>query len=345
MRRPSIVLFLFKILVFVFMLDASASMAWQLSGASKSSPTTQLPAFSIATWNLEWLVSLDDYPKLLERCDTSGQPDSDQWRFPCDGDHAPPPNRTQADIAELAHIAEGLAGSIVAIQEVDGPVAAAQIFPTDRWTLACFSQRKHPQKLGFALPKGVPYQCNAELSTLDIDGKTRTGADITLWPHTPQSLRLLNIHLKSGCFAGPLFKKGPCLALRSQVPRVEDWIDQQVANQQPFAVLGDFNRRMEKDAQYPAGSDERAPTSMFAAWHDDRPAGALLLRATALMADIPCSPLSPYTQGAIDNILLSAGWAARFSQQQAHRITYSAEQAKRYRLSDHCPLVLSMRNF
>jgi hypothetical protein len=345
MRRPSSVLSLFKVLLIIFLLDAPTSMALQFFGARKPSPTTQSPGVSLVTWNLEWLVSLDDYPKLLARCDTLGQPDSDQWRFPCDGDHALPPKRSQADIAELAHIAEGLAGSIVAIQEVDGPLAAAQIFPANSWTLACFTQRKHPQKLGFALPKGVPYQCNDELATLDIDGKTRAGADITLWPNTPQSLRLLNVHLKSGCFAGPLFKKGPCLALRSQVPKVEDWIDRQVAHQQPFVVLGDFNRRMEKDAQYPAGSDERAPTSMFAAWHDDQPTGALLLRATALMADIPCSPLSPYTQGAIDNILVSAGWAARFSQQQARRITYSAEQAKRYHLSDHCPLVLSMRNF
>lgn len=300
------------------------------------------PQLSLVTWNMEWLVRLVDYPTLLASCDTRGQPNSDQWRFPCDSAHAPPPLRTPADIAELATIAEALAGSVVALQEVDGVGAAEQVFPAERWNLVCFTSRAHPQKLGFALPKGVPFQCNSQLSSLDVDGKSRAGADITLWPGSSHAVRVLNVHLKSGCFAGPLFKKGPCLALRAQVPLVEAWIDQQVAAGQLFAVLGDFNRRMEKDAQYPAGSDEQAPTSMFAAWHDQRPAGASLLRATALLADEPCSPQSPYTQGAIDNVLVSAALRAGFASINARRVTYSAAQAKRFKLSDHCPLQLNL---
>lgn len=304
-----------------------------------------LPSLQLATWNLEWLVRLEDYPRLLAQCDPNGQPSSLQWRFPCDSEHALPPERSEADLAMLAQFAKELSGAIVALQEVDGPAAAAQIFTASDWQLVCFSSRQHPQKLGFALPKGVPFECGPELTSLDIDGKTRAGVEITLWPNTAQSLRLLNVHLKSGCFAGPLYKKGPCSALRSQVPLVEEWIDRQVMRGQAFGVLGDFNRRLEKDAQYPAGADEAAPTSMFAAWHDQRPAGAQLLRATALMADLPCSPSSPYTQGAIDNILLSAAWASQFKHLEARRITYSAEQVKRYRLSDHCPLTLQLGNF
>ena len=309
-------------------------------GQGKSPPAVQL-----ATWNLEWLVRLEDYSRLLDQCDANGQPDSGQWRFPCDGEHQPPPQRTPADLAELAGIAGGLKDAVVALQEVDGPGAATQIFPPDSWHLACFSSRLHPQKLGFAVPKAIPYECGEELGRLDIDGKSRAGVVITLWPNTAQSLRLLNVHLKSGCFAGPLYKKGPCLALRSQVSVVEEWIDLQVALGQAFAVLGDFNRRLEKDSQYPAGANEQAPTSMFAAWHDQHPNGADLLRATALMADLACSPTSPYTQGAIDNILISAPWAGQFKRQVARRITYSAEQVKRYKLSDHCPLALELGNF
>jgi endonuclease/exonuclease/phosphatase family metal-dependent hydrolase len=309
------------------------------SHSAAEQPAYKQP-LNLATWNLEWLVVLEDYPKLLANCDSRGQPRSDEWRFPCDASHAPPPKRSEQDLSELARIAKGLIGSVVALQEVDGPLAAAQVFPLDSWQLVCFTRRQHPQKVGFALPKGVPYECNSEFASLDLDGRTRSGADITLWPNTPKALRLLNVHLKSGCFAGPLFKKGPCIALRSQVPKIEAWIDQQVTQKQAFAVLGDFNRRLEKDAQYPAGKDEQAPTSMFAAWHDDKPAGALLLRATSLMADEPCSPLSPYTQGAIDNVLVGAPWAERFASVRASRITYTAEQAKRFRLSDHCPLVM-----
>jgi endonuclease/exonuclease/phosphatase family metal-dependent hydrolase len=291
----------------------------------------------LATWNLEWLIAPAHYELMLNHCDKNGQPDSRQRAIPCAPDRPMPPKRQHADLDALARIAASLAVDVVALQEVDGPIAGALVF-RQGWQLACFTSRRHPQKQGFAIAAGIAYRCNPELRALDTDGKSRAGADITLWPNTPRALRLLNVHLKSGCFAGPLFKKGVCHRLREQVPIVEDWIDARVKAGERFAVVGDFNRRLEKDAQYPAGADESRPTSMFAAWHDDEPRGALLWRATSRLADSPCEANSRYTQGAIDNILLDPVLLANARQVLVSRVTYSAQDAKRYRLSDHCPL-------
>ena len=132
------------------------------------------PAVYLATWNLEWLVRLADYPQLLANCDPNGQPNSNEWRFPCDNEHAPPPAHS-GGCGAVSPYCPGLSGAVVALQEVDGPEAAAQLFPPSAWQLACFSQRKHPQNLGFALPRGIDYECGRELLGLDIDGKTRPG--------------------------------------------------------------------------------------------------------------------------------------------------------------------------
>ena len=138
MHHPRLIYTLFKCAFIAVLLQIASAEALQ-------STPSQLPPLQLATWNMEWLVALEDYPKLLANCDSHGQPSSDEWRFPCDPEHTPPPKRTASDIAQLANIATNLIGSVVALQEVDGPIAAAQVFPADTWKLACFTHRKHPQ--------------------------------------------------------------------------------------------------------------------------------------------------------------------------------------------------------
>ena len=57
-----------------------------------------------------------------------------------------------ADYASLRHYAATLAADIVALQEVDGPEAAALVFPGYDY---CFSTRAHTQKNGFAIRRGA----------------------------------------------------------------------------------------------------------------------------------------------------------------------------------------------
>ena len=222
----------------------SAQAGW-FDGGRK---TTTAAGLSLATWNLEWLMTPQTQAELSARCQRQ-QPRSHERALPCSPGRTPPPARTQADLDALARTAQALHTTrrvdVVALQEVDGPEAARQVF-RQGWKLDCFERRAHPQKVGFAIREGVPYRCNSELSDLDVDGSSRAGADLTLYPGTAREVRLLNVHLKSGCFRGDLDRAfSPCRGLQRQAPVVEAWIDQRVREGVAFAVLGDFNRHLD----------------------------------------------------------------------------------------------------
>lgn len=299
---------------------------------------------TLATWNLEWLMTPPERERLGASC-MAQQPRSDQRALPCTPGRTPPPTRTRADFDALARSAQALRSTldtdVVALQEVDGPEAAAQVF-RQGWQLDCFVRRQHPQKVGFAIREGIPYRCNGDLAALDIDGGTRAGADVTLWPGTRQEVRLLAVHLKSGCFTGKLDRSfEPCARLRQQVPVVEAWIDQRVREGVAFAVLGDFNRHLDKDARYPAGPDEAAPFNLIQAWSDHTPPGAELLRATEGERYVGCDAEDRHKQY-IDDILIDRKLADRNKNRRFARLPFDAGDQGRT-LSDHCPVVWSLR--
>jgi endonuclease/exonuclease/phosphatase family metal-dependent hydrolase len=299
---------------------------------------------TLATWNLEWLMVPAERDRLAERC-TAQQPRSQDRALPCTPGRKPPPSRTSTDLDALARGAQALRErhqvDAVALQEVDGPEAARLVFRRG-WQLDCFTRRAHPQKVGFAIREGVPHRCNGDLAALDIDGGTRAGADVTLWPGTPREVRLLAVHLKSGCFTGKLDRSfEPCARLRQQVPVIEAWIDQRVREGTPFAILGDFNRHLDKDARHPAGPDEAAPLNLMQAWSDDVPRGATLLRATDGQRYIGCDPQDRHSQY-IDDILIDAKLAAQNGSRRFARLPHEDRDTGR-QLSDHCPVIWALR--
>lgn len=322
---------------------ALASALSLLSACSRTQAASEGESLRLATWNLEWLLTPADRAELGSRC-TSQQPRSDDRALPCTPGKAQPPVRSAADFDALAHTAaqlrDAVQAQVVALQEVDGPAAARQVF-RQGWTLACFVNRAHPQKVGFAIREGIPYRCNGDLSALDIDGSTRTGADVTLYPGTPREVRLLSVHLKSGCFNGKLDRQfAPCQKLRQQVPVLERWVDERVREGKAFAILGDFNRHLDKDSRYPAGPDESEPFNLFNALSDNEPAGAVLVRATEGAPSVPCSADDRHKKY-IDDILVSESLVRRASQKQFARVAFAAEDRGRL-LSDHCPVVYSL---
>lgn len=320
----------------------SAHAGW-FDGGRKTATGAGL---SLATWNLEWLMTPQTQAELSARCQRQ-QPRSHERALPCTPGRKPPPARTQADLDALARTAQALQSAhrvdVVALQEVDGPEAARQVF-RQGWKLDCFERRAHPQKVGFAIREGVPYRCNSELSDLDVDGGSRAGADLTLYPGTAREVRLLNVHLKSGCFRGDLDRAfGPCRGLQRQAPVVEAWLDQRVRDGVAFAILGDFNRHLDQDERRSAGPDEAAPLNLLPAWSDDQPRGAVLHRATAGERYLPCDADDRHSRY-IDDILLSEGLKARHENRRATlrltRLPYDPQDRGR-QLSDHCPLIWS----
>jgi len=260
-----------------------------------------VPDLRLATWNLYWL---------------SAEPASGMVR------------RSESDYAHLRRYARQLDADVIALQEVDGEAAARRVFDPAVYAFHFTGDGKNRQKTGFAWKRSLRVEPQPDLVELAIS-RTRRGADI-LVRLGDRSIRLLAVHLKSGCFDDPMnSRKRACGVLNQQLPILESWIDARAAEGIPFAVLGDFNRRFvagdtfwpELDDHDPAESDLMAVTrGQFSRCWDGR------------------YPVY------IDHIVLSrsAGrWLLPGSFQQ---LQYAREDAGlRKILSDHCPVAITLR--
>ena len=264
------------------------------------SPAAWAGDLKVATWNIEWLT---------ER--SVGDPALPQDVSPKDA----------ADRAALQHYAAELNADVVAVQEVDGPSAAASVFPPGRYNLY-FTYDTVVQRVGFAVRAGIPVHQNPDLVGLDTTrggGRhLRSGADVTL-QLASGPLRLLAVHLKTGCQRDRFgqTRRAQCATLRSQTVVLQGWIAQRRSEGVPFVILGDFNRWME-------GSDE-----VLAALQSSAP----LTRATE-GHDSPCWGGGHF----IDHIL--AGGAARSWMDPASLrvLVYRESADRKEHLSDHCPV-------
>jgi len=199
------------------------------------------PPIKIATWNLEWLNEDNNTGNV---------------------------KRKDADYERLKGYANRLNADVVAFQEVDGEKAATRVFDPNVYDIHV-SQQGNVQSTGFAVKKGIVVTRNPDYEELDV-GAVRTGTDITVkLGATP--IRMMSVHLKSGCFDQPLNSTASCRKLGQQVPILEAWIDARAQEGVAAVVLGDFNRRFfkpgpadvvwaEVDDGDPTASDLSSPT-------------------------------------------------------------------------------------
>lgn len=183
------------------------------------------------------------------------------------------------------------------------------------------------QRTGFAVRNTLTVERNPDLAALDVypDAKfrLRSGADITVV--TPGGrLRLLDVHLKTGCHEDRLTShRRACETLSRQVPSLKGWIAQRQTDGVPFVLIGDFNRVMD-------GQDD-----LLAALNAVSP----LSRATEGQST-PCWGGNTF----IDHIL--AGGAARAWMQPASMrvlVYRETDAAAKDHLSDHCPVSVRFR--
>jgi endonuclease/exonuclease/phosphatase family metal-dependent hydrolase len=250
----------------------------------------------IATWNLNWLTTR-----------SAGDP-----KLP---DDVKP--RSEQDFTRLAQYAQELNADLIAIQEVDGFSAASKLFPRDQYSIH-MTHDHVLQRVGIVVRRGLHYDINPDVTALAIN-HLRSGADITL--HLgPSELRVLAVHLKTGCRNQKLpgTRDRSCLELLDQEPVLAEWIAARQQEGIPFIVLGDFNRWMDGHDTFLTDLRQAAP----------------LVRATEGQAS-PCWGADSF----IDHIL-AGGAATHWMQPATLRVlTYrETDPAMKERLSDHCPV-------
>jgi endonuclease/exonuclease/phosphatase family metal-dependent hydrolase len=304
----------------------AASVLLSLASAAQTAPAE----LKLATWNLEWFMTPETLRALTPACTPADAPrDGARRAVPCDVAHELA--RSREDITALKRLARTLDADVVALQEVDGPAAAALVFPDYQF---CFSGRIALQNNGFAIRRGLPFLCAPDLADLSMNDDVRRGVELRLFPGTAQEMRLLSVHLKSGCAREPLDSTRPsCGELARQVPVLERWIDAQANEHKPFAVLGDFNRDLRRE---PAG------TSVWGEIDDASPPDADLVNTAEGQEFQNCMPSQTFS-GYIDYIILGRQMAQGMAKDSFGRELFPPKDALRRKLSDHCPVFIRLR--
>ncbi len=280
----------------------------QSNGGGSTASTDISAQLKVASWNVEHLAERD-------------------------GEGCRP--RQEADYAELRRHADALGADVVAFQEVESKAAAERVFTPDRYEVlieerddagargGCRGvpgQTLRAQKVGFAIRRGVPYARNPDLTELGLgNAGLRAGVDVTI--RTPAPMRMLAVHLKSGCNSGRAPSDRDCDTLFRQVPVLERWIDERGAAGTPALVLGDFNRRLASKGDL-----------VFADIDDGDPTASDLSLASG-SAGATCK--SRYREF-IDFVVLNAPAAARAVPGGFREYTYGIPEAEHP--SDHCPV-------
>lgn len=245
-----------------FLLAALALFATACTGTPSPTPSTSTAGtIRLASWNMEHLAEAN----------ASGcRP------------------RADADYAAMRGYVTDLNADVIAIQEVESQAAAERVFDPAIYTVvieervgtnrrgACRGRDGltiNAQRTGFAIRNGIPFERQPDFTAIQVGNPDlRSGVDLIVRPRGGDPIRVLSVHLKSGCSSGD--RNEACPVLFQQVPVMENWIDSRAAEGVRFAVLGDFNRRlgMSNDAVWNDWDDASPPNADLALASGDQSA-------------------------------------------------------------------------
>ena len=289
---------------------------------------------TIGSWNMDWLMTPATFDALAPRCAGHGlRVGGSDRNIPCN--LVPDKRWSEDDLARLRAFAATLPLDVIALQETDGVDAASRIFPDRDF---CFTKRLHVQNVGFAIRRGVPFRCHRDYRALGLPGNdVRWGADLTIYPGTAREVRLLAVHLKASCNRDPLTGPRPdCQMLQQQVPILEDWIDRRARNRDAFAVIGDFNRRFDREHESARDAHDRI-AAMWPEIDDGEPADADLTDAGAEHGPVGCNN-GHGARMPIDHLVLGRTLARRMIARSFRAWDYPAGG----RWPDHCVISVEL---
>jgi endonuclease/exonuclease/phosphatase family metal-dependent hydrolase len=264
------------------------------AATSPRGSNTLSQALRLVSWNLEWLNAEEG----------SG-----------------PTKRSRRDYDRLAEYVGRIGAQVFAVQEVDGEEAVARVFDPERYDFFIANQALL-QRVGFVIEKGITVTRHPDLSALDVGG-VRAGVDVTL-TIAGHHIRLLVVHLKSGCFNGSLDQSAACQKLAKQVPPLEAWIDARAREGAHFAVVGDFNRHLFREK----------PEAVWSDLDDGDPQGLKLWSPTEGMSSRCRDSKYPHF---VDHLVLSAPLKSMMAPGTFIEHIFDPKDGS-FILSDHCPI-------
>ncbi len=256
--------------------------------------------------------------------------------------------RDEADYKDLARYAKQLNADVIALQEVESAKWATKVLGDEYEYF--FTTKDWVQRVGVAVRKTSGYKASA-IEYVELDqGLARRGMDVTL-TKGDKSLRLLAVHMKSGCFDKALdqvsiakmpssndkevYAKTACAELAKQAIPLEAWVDARAKEDTPFILLGDFNRRFVRDISL----NHSEIQGLWQAIDDE---GAESLWAPTIKAESKC--WGGYYKDYIDHIVFDPKARARYVENSFDQIVFEPKYTREIsqKLSDHCPISVEL---
>jgi endonuclease/exonuclease/phosphatase family metal-dependent hydrolase len=221
-------------------------------------PALCAPALKLASWNAEWLVDAATLQRAghWTRCPQAADPRHGLRPDlpPCDAypgiedEEAYARRKLEPVRATLATLAAHGA-DVIALQEVRDLQALHPLLPPGYRAL-CFTTQAQAQNLAFVVRDALAARASCrEIGGLSLERDAaphpqRRGLELRLG-----ALRVLNLHLKSGCAMGGLDApdKPACELLRRQGLALHEWLEDTAQDEQTV-VVGDFNRDLRAEA-------------------------------------------------------------------------------------------------
>lgn len=176
----------------------------------------------------------------------------------------------------------------------------------------------------------------------------------------------MNIHLKSSCASlkdnAPYFGRrltdadGACRVLNRQVPALEDWIEAVAASSPRFMLLGDYNRRIDEEAQETVapgqvrldGSDPAGPNPKDAQgyvgshylWQEIADGSPLLYQVPLAATAGGCTGFQGLDHMVVSDALKAALAPQAFASRKAAVVS---QRGQKIETSDHCPRIMTLK--
>ena len=254
----------------------------------------------------------------------------------------PGSKRSVDDYDAIRAIIDKLEADIIGLQEFGAPDGVRLLFPEQDWDMV-FSKRfeddliHDPTQIETDTKRDIYTALVVRRSAAKIVGTERIELDdlgagrtrlregtAALIDVAGQRFWAASIHLKSGCFeTNNLGSDGSCRTLAKQIPILEDWLDAKSLAGERVALLGDFNRQLDRGIDVIRQDlDDNDPVDIFKVPH----------RQKSL-----CEAFKPTPRVSIDYVLLNEAMWEFVSVPAEPKLNFSDRQ-----ISDHCPVFVDV---